>query len=483
MIMAARPTYESRTRGAVDISAAHLGASLLGLPLFDQGERVARVMEARRGEGARFSDVVVEMPRRSTKTSSIWATLIGRAMTRPGYKAVTTAQTGTTASRILLEHAEHLIANGEAVESREARSGSSKIVLYRNGGREHLDFPNRSRIWCVPPEAGAVRSAAADDILIDEAGELDVEKFAAMMSGLLPLMDTRGPLAQLIVAGTPGLVRAGPFWEMLEAGRNRTDPDLGILDYCARDNEDPADRKVWRRVHPGPSSHRPDGKPLTPMSVLEKRFKKLGPLRFAREYLCQWPTNAGVTAIDPGDWSAREVPVVQLPARFGLAADCEPNGAAAAIVAAWRDADGEPFVALLEYRAGTGWVPAVLRSMARKHGRAIAGIAVDGIGANVPVIEALTRARPMVATVQPGFRAIQGACQTFVNRLPYHQVQPDLERAIEGANWRVVEGGRLFGRKVSAADISPLVAAVEALWAFDQKPQRQRVSMATAATS
>ncbi len=458
----ARPTWASRVPSAVDLHEAHVGAGLLGLPLTSQGERVAGLLQARRRDGAMYPDVVVQMPRRATKTTAIWSTLLGRAARRERYRAVVTAQSGNVASRILLDHAELMLASGTCVESSEKKTATT-AVLYRNGGREHLDFPGTgSRIWVVPPDAGAVRSAAADDVVIDEAGEHDPQRFHDFMAGVRPLMDTRGPLAQMIVTGTPGKVRSGPFWEMLERGRKGGDRELGILDYSIRDEEDAEDRLVWRRVHPGPASG------LTPMKVLEKRYVDLGAVSFAREYLCRWPFDSTVTAIDQAVWHGGELAGLTLPERFGLAWDCCPDGSAAAVSAAWR-VDGVPFVLLLEYRPGTTWVAGVVRGIRAKYRPPIA---YDHIGANVPVVEALSRARPVVPVEVAKFRAIQGACQTFVDKLPHHQQQPDLDRSAAAASWREVEGGRIFGRKVSGADISPLMASVIALWVYDQRPER-----------
>jgi hypothetical protein len=465
----AKPTYASRVPSGVDLTDAHVGAGLLGLPLTAQGERVAGVLQARRKDAALYPDVVVQMPRRATKTTAIWSTVLGRAVRRERYRCVVTAQSGNIASRILLDHAELMLMHGSCVESSE-RKGSDLPVLYRNGGREHLDFPaTGSRIWVVPPDAGAVRSAAADDVVIDEAGEHDPRKFHDFMAGVRPLMDTRGPLAQMIVTGTPGKIRSGPFWEMLERGRKR-EPELGILDYSIRDDEDAEDRTVWRRVHPGPACG------LTPMRTLEKRYVDLGPVAFAREYLCRWPFDSTVTAIDQEAWHAAELAALVLPERFGLAFDCCPDGSAAAVAAAWR-VDGAPFVLLLDYRAGTGWVPGVVKAIRAKHRMQTAG---DYIGANMPIFEALSRARPSVPVEYPKFRAIQGACQTFVDTLPAHQVQPDLERAAAAASWREVEGGRVFGRKASGSDISPLMAGVLALWMFDQRPERMPLTIRSA---
>lgn len=467
------PTWTSAVPDDTDISVALEGSRLLGLPLFDQGVRVARLLEARHLDGALFPDVVVEMPRRATKTTSIWATILGRAATRPGYRCVTTAQTGTTASRILLDHAEMMLAQGHAVESSER--GADLPRVFRNGGREHLDFPNHSRIWVVPPDPGAVRSAAADDIVIDEAGEQDPAKFEALMRGVQPLMDTRGARAQMIVAGTPGRVRQGPFWALLEQGRNGVRDDLGVLDYSIRDSEDAEDRNIWRRVHPGPSSLLPTGRALTPMEVLEKRRRDLGSVAFGIEYLCRWPFDSAVRAIDSLAWKAREVDGLVLPERFAIGYDCAPDGSAAAIAAAWRVA-GVPHVALVDYRPGVSWVAREVRN----HRATRVPVAADFISSNnVAIADDLRRARPMIEVTPPSFKRLQAASQAWVDDLPVHQAQPDLERAVEAAVWRESEGGRLFGRKASGTDISPLVAGLVALWCYDQTPERRSVSVIT----
>lgn len=467
----ARPRFASKVPRATDVSVAHLGAGMLGLPLLPQGERVAGLLEAMRGGERMYKTAVVQMPRRATKTTSVWATILGRAATREGYRCVTTAQSGAIASRILLEHAELMLRNGQAVESREARSGSDKPVLYRNGGREHLDFPNGSRVWVVPPDAGAVRSAAADDIVIDEAGEFDGDKGRDFLQGVLPLMDTRGPLAQLVIAGTPGRVRSGMFWEELESARRGEERETGVLDFSAADSDDPEDRAVWRRVHPGPSSG------LTPMKVLERNFRKLGPVRFAMEYLCMWPFDATTSAIDLEKWAAAGVGVEERPDRFGMAFDVARDGSSAAVCVAWRDADGVARVGVLEHRMGSSWVAGVVHRRAREWR---VPVRYDNIGTNHGPATEIARMRPGGVRLVPGsMREAIAATQTLVSAVTDGRVrhfdQPSLTAAVEGAAWRQVEGGRLFGWRSSTSDITPLNAAAWALWQYDAAPERPRV--------
>lgn len=474
------PTYESPAAPDVDISAAHLGAQMLGLPLFDQGQRVAALLESRTadGEGALYSDAVIQLPRRSTKTTSIWCTLIGRAVTRPGYRCVVTAQSANVASRILLEHAQLLLANGHVVESREKsrEESAGKAVLYRNGGREHIDWPTGSRIWVVPPDAGAVRSAAADDIVVDEAGELEGFKGQDFIDSVRPLQDTRGPMAQFIMAGTPGKTRTGPFWSMLAQGRAGSEPDLGILDYSARDDEDPDDREVWARVHPGPASMLPSGRPLTPMAILEKRRRSMDLVSFAREYLCLWPTDASTGALDMEAWGdGLTMFPEQRPQRSVIALDATKEGSACAVVEVWRDAEGAACCEVLAYRPGTSWAARYAHEAAR---RINAPIVFDEIGGNVAIAADIRRMRPAVQVEPMRMLHVGGAAQRLATEVREGRVrhfdQPDLTAAAESAAWRPLgRDGRAFTRRPGMSEIAPIVAFSLGLWHYDTLPERQ----------
>lgn len=447
-----------------------MGASMLGMPLTPQGERVARLMEARRGEGVRYDTCVIEMPRRAAKTTSIWSVLIGRAMTRPGYRCVVTAQSGTIASSIILEH-------GSILEARGYREDGT-LRLYRNGGREKIEFANGSRVWVVPPEAGAVRSAAADDIVIDEAGEHEGEKGTQFLDAVRPLQDTRGPLAQLVIAGTPGRTRSGMFWETLQSGRSRSDKDLGILDYCARDDDDPEDEKVWRRVHPGPTSG------LTPLKTIRKRRASMDIVSFAREYLCLWPTDAATGALDLDRWvgGAAAFPDTR-PSRFVIALDAPKDQTSCAVVAGWRDEDGRACFELLAFRPGVSWVAGFVHRVARE---ANVPVVFDEIGGNVTIAQELRRKRPGVVVVPLKMLHVGGAAQKLANEVregrAVHFAQPDLTAAAESVSWRPLgRDGRAFGRRPGYGEISPIVAASFSLWHYDSLPERRSITIRSSA--
>ena len=416
------------------------------------------------------------MPRRSTKTTSIWSVLLGRCYQNPGYKVVTTAQDGLRARRRFREVMRSLETYGF-----EAR-GLGR--LYWSNGEERIEWANGSSMWVVPPEVGAFRGEAADCMLFDEAGELGVDVSENLVAGALPLMDTR-PMGQVIITGTPATLRAGLLWDTLEEGRARK-RGTGILDYSIRDDEpsvlfpDGEDGepvlnvKVLKRVHPGIGT-------LTTLAKMRDRFSKLGLVKFEMEYLGRFPFDQSVSAINPAHWSAARAldeagepaALPERPQRVGLAYDVAPGGHYAALVAAWRDEDGIAHLELLAFRPGVSWLPATGKVAAVKHKTPIAH---DTIGDNVNPADELHRKRVRLAPMN--VRAVQGAAQRFVTELEQgtikHYGQRDLDQAVEGVTWRTVgEGGRLFGRKASANEVAPLVAASLALWQFDQIGHRK----------
>lgn len=468
----AEPTYLSETPAGTDLSAAELGANALSLPLFEQGKHVARVMEARDTTGCPlFPTVVVMMPRRSTKTTAIWNVLIGRCLTRPGHKVVTTAQDGTRARLRWREVARTLDASGFEDQ------GLGKIRW--SNGDESFEFSNGSRLWVVAPNAAAFRGEAADDILFDESGEYSLDKSDDLVAGALPLMDTR-PQGQVIIAGTPGKARAGLLWDTLTAARNG-DPETGIVDYSIRDSEQAIhpdgtlNEAVLLRVHPGIGT-------LTTLARMRSRFEKMPLPNFEMEYLCRFPFDNSVSALDYNKWANGAQPFSEKPQRLALAYDVAPDGSTAALVAAWRDETGNAVGAVVEYKHGWQWVADRAAKEAAKYDRA--PIAYDVIGANQAVAEALGRIRPNPRLQPKTMREMMAAAAVVHAEVEAETVrqfdQSALDEAVKGAAWRDVGGasGRLFARKSSTNDVAPLVAFSAALHAYDAMPARTSTVLA-----
>lgn len=464
----ARPSILSPIPEGTDIAEAELGSTWLKLGLFAQGLEVAAVLNARDDCGhPLYPTAAVEIARRSAKTTSILAVLLGRCLNRAGYKVINTAQDGLRA-RNKLREVMRALKHGHF----EAK-GLGK--LFWSNGLERIDFANGSSWIALPPDPSAFRSDAADAVLIDEAGELSPEKADGLLAGVLPLMDTR-PDGQVIIAGTPNPEqRAGLLWATLEDLRAGV-PGVGGVVYEATDFESFADLsdpdnpvydlELLARVHPGISCG------LTTAAKVLSRIGPMGLAKWCAEYLCQWPRNAGASALDGDAWDDCEsdegLPV--RPERVGLAWDVDPDGSAAALVAAWRDDAGRAHFEVLACRPGTDWLPRIAREADTKHRSG--GLGHDPIGQNLELSETMTRAPYRVRQRPLTMKHMIGAAarieKEIRRRNVRHYGQPDLTDAVKGACWRPVGvDGRLFARKASSTSVACLVAATEALWLYD----------------
>ncbi len=477
----AKPLVLSHIPEGTDISEADAGAKWLELPLFEQGLEIAAVMNAKNTSGHPLYDTVaVEAPRRSTKTTAILATLLGRCLMRPGYRVASTAQDGLR-SRAKLKEVMTVLRQGGF----EA-AGLGK--LYMGAGSEHILFSNGSVWKAIQPDPGAFRSDAFDAVLVDESGELDPEKAEALQAGYLPTQDTR-PDSQTIIAGTPNPEqRAGLLWNTLQDLYNGVYGVGGVV-YAARDSDvfadmsDPDnpvyDLDLLCRVHPGIGT-------LTTVEKIFSRLPKMGLEKWCAEYLCQWPRNANSNALDIDAWKECLSPdgLPTRPDKIGIAFDVAPDASNAAVVAAWRDEQGRAHFEVLACFAGSEWVPQICHPASKKYK---GQLGYDSIGQNIDIADKMTRA-PYRTPLQPlTMKAMIGAAARFDKEIRKKNVvqygQSDLTEAVEGAAWRVAgTDGRLFARKASASSVCAVVAASIALWIYDQRsgrPERTRIITST----
>lgn len=476
----ATPLYLTATsRYRYDDSAVNAGNRLLRLVPTPQQLVFSRVLEARKLGGLRRQlvpargRVVFQAPRRCSKTTSIWAVLVGRCETIPGYQVITTAQSGKRARKRLMDVADVL-------------ERHPHIKVGRGVGNEHITWTETgSRIEMFPPVPGAFRGEGKHAVLIDEAQEIDDDVDAdALIQAIMPLFDTE-PQAQLIVAGTAGERREGMLWSRLELGRAGRD-GWGIVDYAARDGADLADEKVWVATHPGIGT-------LTTLAVIRERWRDLkgeeDPTKFGREYLGVWPSVGQVRVIPAAAWErcflgADRRPPKPKPGACVIGYDVAPNGAVGAIVVAWRDDQGLGHLEVVDHGSGHLWMPRRLVDLAA---RLRAPIAYDAIGTNTAVAEALMRGRVKPKLIPSNIRQMQAGCAQLLAEILAgtirHQGQPALDEAVESAAKRMVgEGGWVWGRRASTGDVSALIAGTVALRAADEQPPEVRPVIHTRTT-
>ena len=186
---------------------------------------------------------------------------------------VTTAQDGIRGRATFRKIQRSLQADDfEGVKDQAKRMGKLRWA----NGDEAIEFDNGSRIWVVPPESSAFRSEAADIMLFDEAGELSVDRSEDLVTGALPLMDTR-PAAQVIIAGTPSKEREGLLWDKVQEAL-APKSKIGAVLYMADDTDEifevDADGiqhlniSMIKRVHPGIGT-------LTKLATIVRRSEQM----------------------------------------------------------------------------------------------------------------------------------------------------------------------------------------------------------------
>jgi hypothetical protein len=461
-----------------------------------------------------YDEFVVESMRRTAKTTTIFCWAIGRCVSRDSYYVTFSAQNGKKGSARLREWKNRLdktmpdpesgippwkrgqpTARSRRVAQMEALFGDDvlpdrtpddasrgfRIMMGEVG--KGIYFDNGSQFLVFKPDADDYRGEAGDISWVDEAQELEPDVGDELFAGIVPLQDTREDAA-IVISGTAGPVRLGPFWKRVEQLRNG-DPDIGGVDYCfppetpwAEIADEDRAMKLIAAEHPGVGT-------LTTIEKMRKNWRKLSRPEWAREYGSLWPEDYSKSAIDGKKWRAGQIDpgaFPDLPAgKFALGIDVDPHGSASAIVAAWYDDDGVAYVGTLEHRAGTEWLVDELVKITRKYRDAVIGH--DTVGAVLVEAEELARKRPQPKRRPIQFRDVGAACAAFMKQIDTgnlrHRIDDEsLNAAAAGALKRPLSGenGWAWTRKTDA-DVTPLVAATFALRTLDQAPTQRRRRM------
>ncbi|MGO2658421.1 MAG: hypothetical protein ACTH9T_04860 [Mycetocola reblochoni] len=453
-----------------------------------------------------FDSYAVEIPRRASKTTTIFCWLLGRLKCRPAYQVTFSAQNGVAGSRRLREWANKLDAitppddadlppwlQGKPRRSRAAERHTALFGIdpvqkqHATGGRgfrimrgevgKGIYFDNGSQLLVLKPDADAYRGEAADVSWIDEAQEIDPDEGADLMAGIVPLQDTK-PGSAIVISGTAGEERRGPFWEELHRLRE-TDPDVGGIDYAADpltpwDDIEDENRAmaILAEVHPGVGT-------LTTIDKMRKNWRKLPRPQWAREYLSLWPEGYGLTAIRSDLWdAARTETKKRRPSRVAFGWDTRPGGKSSAVCAAWRDSRGVAHVELVAHRLGTSWLPKLGADLSANYTGST--LAYDDIAEGKATALEMQRLRPRPRVRIISYRDMASGCVQFMRDLEAgnlrHYDQPGLDDAAAHATKREVRGdqGVWLWSSDGAGDVSPLVAATRALTNWDKHYARAK---------
>lgn len=470
-------------------------------PLQPQQLRMADVLNATGLDDVPLDEYVIEVPRRASKTTTIFCWALGRCLSRPDYFVTFSAQSGVKGSARLREWSNRLdrvqpaddadlppwlrgkrpkpapqpfaLFDAPELNAAAVESQGRGFRIMRGEVGKGIYFDNGSQFLVLKPDAESYRGEAGDISWIDEAQEIEHEAGEDLLAGIIPLQDTR-PGAAVVVSGTAGEVRLGILWERVNRLRNG-EPGIGGLDYAAAEDTpweiiEDVDRcmELTKGVHPGVGT-------LTTIEKMRSNWHKLSRPKYAREYVSMWPETFGQTAINLAQW--QQLGLAAKPKRpdkvaFGM--DIKPGGSVAAIVAAWRNAAGVAYIEILAHRPGTDWIPEFAQAVTSKYRGST--IAYDDIGEGKATVLETHHMRPRPAfKMQTYSETAAGSVQILrdIERGKLrHADQTGFNEAVACAAKREVRGADrgvwLFTPARQGDDITPLIAAVKALRNWDQ---------------
>lgn len=448
----------------------------------------------------RFLNGILE-PRRTTKTTSVQAVMLGRCTLREDYQVgwtmlTTGAKAGERFRKDIVVNIERLYPNPK----------NRPMTINVGKGTEHLAWPNGSFLNVYTPNGDGFRSGGFDMGFADEGGEAEPDMSEDITLAALPTMDTK-PGAQFVVAGTGATYRVGNLlWDTLN------DPTAAVLWHGIPETTDPAELEDWE---PSPEHPRARVRELielahpgvgytTPIESVERNFRKFPRDQFLREYGGQFGMEGSAdTLIPPAWWERARVGNGELPAppqRFAAAFKVHHAGHCASLAVAWEyeepadlvsdalaldgtteDRPRRRAIGLWWWQRGTENLDREVLTRAR---RRRVPLVYDDFGHTAAIGKKLATASPKPTLIPTKTRDITLATVTLLQGLEdgtvVHFGQPEMDRA---AGIAVKQAFGNFGtfrigvpKTAPDEDVTSLEAASLALLYLDTMPRHTKAT-------
>lgn len=432
--------------------------------------------------GERFTSCM--MPRRSAKTTTLLAWLLGRCLSRDEYLCAYAMMTSQKKAR------DRFMKDVVPVLERMYPDKDSRpFTLRKANGQERIEFDNGSVLQFLGPNGDDFRSDAYDVIVLDEGGEPDPETAEDVTSAAGPTQDTR-PGAMLIVAGTAGKFTDGNLLhDELGPGRDG-EARHAIIDYSADELTTEAELSSWEPSEEFPEGHvrelveqnHPGVGGLTTLEAVQDNYNRMKPEQFAREYLGLFTeTGLGKGLFDAATWATlgEDGELPKPPETFALVMGVHPEQISASIVAVWRDDADKAVLLLLDHRRGVDWVAKAAARLSRTYK---VPIVHDTLGAVTVEVERLQRMAPRPRLEPQTFPNVKTAAALLVKEFNsgrlVHYNQPEMTNAAVLVRKRPVgPTAWALGRRDQLDDVVPIESAALGLRFYDAKPKRSMPSV------
>lgn len=469
-----------------------------------------------------YREVRVTVPRQSGKTTLFLAWQINRCVSRRWHhpqRSAFTAQTGKDARDKWIDELFPLIRNSQ-LKSLVATSGS-RLVINEGMGNESIRFKTGSLIRLLSTSTSSGHSKTLHQAVMDEVWHDTDDR---REQGLRPAMITI-PDAQLLVCSTAGTEASLILNRKVDTGRASVEADVGLgvayFEWSAPKDWDPDDEDSYytfmpalcpdppcRCAGPGESWRHT----ITSLDAIRAERAAMEAMEFRRAY-GNVATSVGETywkVISETDWIEAQDSQSTATGRVAFALDVTPERTASAIAVSGQRSDGDLHAEVVDHRPGTSWAVGRLVELCRRWkpcavvldaagaagslvadveerlkplgieltkltGRQVAagwGLFRDGVSSE-PDTEDPGYEPSIEAEPEPAAEATELVAARKVRVRPH----PALTLAVAGATKRRVGDGTSWDRRSQAVDISPLVAATNAVLGFVTAPEPEPVSM------
>lgn len=429
------------------------------------------MLEERRPDGSfEYEIVVITVPRQTGKTTLIRAVCTKRAMA--GRSCLYTAQTGKDARARWMDLVKLLDEN-------PMFAGRYNTAL--RGGSEHITFKPAGGIFQVfAPTPKALHGSTPATVVIDEAFAQTALSGELLMGAIGPAQQTIRE-RQIVIVSTAGTAESTFLHDWVDRARDGM-PRVALLDWGARDDQDPYDLDDIAAFHPG-VGFQLNEKVLAAADVLAEADK-----HSRAEYERAFANRRTLTAnnlIPPDVWRELgidpppEGPGLERPAetrRIHLAYDVAADRRSAAILAAWPAGD-RVAVKPVRLEQGTAWLADAVADLVREWRPA----SVKAVG-NGPVLDVtkqlVDRGVEIDVLTERDFATASSWWLTAIDdRGLVHDKQLQLEQSVTGLAVRgAVVDGVAFSRRHSVGDSAPAIAAVVAAWSAARRETSKPLS-------
>lgn len=429
---------------------------MLGRPWLPPQRAIAEVAGELLPDGSyAYQVVAVTMPRQSSKSTTAYDVALGRGRALRDFRVKYATHKGTITSERFVDW---------FLEIERLPRVAAQMKLRRSRGTESIGWRRTgSYFQAFPAIDGALRSAATNMVVVDEAQEHDAVTGKSLKEMINATFNTRVRHQLWIVfsAGTDASVYAQEYLERGKAG----DPLVALFDYGCPEDVDPLDPDLWHTWHPGLAYG------LTNRNALELA-RADDEAAFVREYGNIWTRTVNVRVIPADAWASVQAQEPMPAGRLCFALDVSADRTAGVI------AVGGPgrHVEIVELRPGTEWMPQRALELSAAHG---APIVLDSVGAVGTVKDVIERMIPtwqrdrdlLVMKTQDVANAAAGFLDAVLNGTLRVWPHPALTAAVEVALTRPLgDSGFAWDRRRSSESIAPLVAASAALWGSEHLP-------------